>query len=173
MRALPNDSKEPDIWLGNLGQLGDSLEFSVFEETVREFVQKAVSELEKRKADDRIYRWPKFRLAVNVIGSGYGGARQTKGQLLRGLIRALDELAVEHGVDIVLVAYGDKAYAAAQRAPQRSRAAKPFGHMALSRTGSSGVGGLCETSRGRGDHKSASALRWRWCQRGRRGTDME
>jgi hypothetical protein len=116
MAAGPNPAREPHVWLGNLGQRPGSFGFSVFETTVREFVEKAIPELEKVGHQDRIYPWPKFRLAVNVIGSGYGGASQMKGELLSRLIAALDGLAVEYDVDIVLVAYGDKPYAAAQRA---------------------------------------------------------
>jgi SIR2-like domain len=116
MAASPNPAREPHVWLGNLGQRRGSFGFSVFETTVREFVEKAIPELEKGRHQDRIYPWPKFRLAVNVIGSGYGGASQLKGELLGRLIAALDDLAVEYDVDIVLVAYGDKPYAAAQRA---------------------------------------------------------
>jgi hypothetical protein len=116
MRALPAPSKEPHVWLGDLGQSLESWTFEVFETTVREFIENAVPELQKVRAEDRICAWPKLRLAVNVIGTGYGGAALMKGELLRGLIEALEKLVVECNVDIVLVAYGEKAYAAAQRA---------------------------------------------------------
>jgi hypothetical protein len=119
MRALPALSREPHVWLGNLGQSSYPWTLDVFEDTVREFVEKAIAELALAHDEDRIYRWPKFRLAVNVIGSGYGGAAAMKGELLSRLIDVLDTLAVQHHADIVLVAYGEKAYAAAQRARRK------------------------------------------------------
>ena len=112
-------SQEPWIWLGNIGQPGDSWGFSTFEPTVREFVGKASAAVQSVDDSDRIYPWPKRRLALNVVGSGYGGGSQHKGDLLRGLVGTLQELAALHDVDIVLVTFGDKPYAAAQRARHR------------------------------------------------------
>lgn len=120
MRALPARPKEPHVWLGDLAAYyGEQAESSVFEATVREFVERASHEVRGRDEQDRIYDWPKPRLAVNVIGTGYGGAAHVKGHLLTHLIVVLEALAASHDVDIVLVAYGEKPYAAAQRARRK------------------------------------------------------
>ncbi|MCV7281689.1 SIR2 family protein [Mycolicibacterium flavescens] len=114
--ALPPRSKEPRIWLGNVGQVGHSSDFSAFEPIVRDFVVEAAAEARRNDDTDRIYAWPKPRLAVNVVGSGQGGGSQKKGNLIRGLVKTLTELAAEYDADIVLVTFGPKSYAAAQRA---------------------------------------------------------
>ncbi|OBA89089.1 hypothetical protein A5633_07960 [Mycolicibacterium elephantis] len=110
------NSREPRIWLGNIGKASDATEFKEFVPVLQRFVERAVEDLESTERADWIYPWPKWRLAVNVVGSGYGGARLRKGDLARGLVRALQELADEHDIDIILVTFRDKQYAAAQRA---------------------------------------------------------
>ncbi|BBZ18629.1 SIR2 family protein [Mycolicibacterium gadium] len=62
----------------------------------------------------RIYNWPLRRLAVNMVGSGKGGGRGTKGHLASGLVETLSRLAKRHVIDIILVTYGNTPYAAAQ-----------------------------------------------------------
>ena len=115
LEPLDRSGKEPQIWLGNVGLPGESWGFNAFKPTIKRFVEKA-SELAKKVDDkERIYPWPKPRLAVNVIGSGRGGGFGRKGELVRGLIQTLQELAEKHDVDIVLVTFGEKPYAAAQR----------------------------------------------------------
>ncbi len=115
LEPLDRSGKEPQIWLGNVGLPGKNWGFNAFKPTVTRFVEKA-SEVARKVGDkERIYPWPKPRLAVNVIGSGYGGGFGKKGELVRGLIQTLQELAEKHDVDIVLVTFGEKPYAAAQR----------------------------------------------------------
>ncbi len=114
--ALPPRKNEPQIWLGNVGQVGDSSDFSVFAPIVRDFVVNARTELKSVANEDRIYAWPKPRLALNVVGSGRGGGSEKKGHLVLGLVKTLTALADENDVDIVLVTFGPKPYAAAQRA---------------------------------------------------------
>jgi len=116
--VLPLDQvqQEPWIWLGNIGQPGDDSDFEVFEPTVREFVEKASLAVRSVDESDRIYPWPKRRIALNVVGSGYGGGSRKKGDLLRGLVGTLQELAGQFDIDILLVTRGEKSYAAAQRA---------------------------------------------------------
>lgn len=116
---LSTEPGQPHIWLGNVGQAGSESDFEVFKPTVREFVKHAVEQLRTFNEDDRIYPWPKRRLAVNMVGSGDGGGSDRKGELVEGLVETLDGLVVEYDVDIVLVAFGDKPYAAAQRARRR------------------------------------------------------
>jgi len=106
----------PHVWLGNIGQPTDSAGFKVFAPTIETFVSQATARLEGIDTGARIYAWPKLRLAVNVIGSGAGGGIGMKGNLTLGLVQTLSELATTHEIDIVLVTWGEKAYAAAQRA---------------------------------------------------------
>lgn len=110
------NAKEPQIWLGNIGQASDATAFEEFAPVLRRFFERAVEDLRTITDADRIYPWPKLRLAVNVVGSGHGGARLRKGDLIRGLVHLLQELADEHDSDIILVTFGDKQYAAVQRA---------------------------------------------------------
>lgn len=110
------NAKEPQIWLGRIGKVSDANDFEEFAPVLRRFIERAVEDLESITEAERIYPWPKLRLAVNVIGSGYGGARLRKGDLVRGLVRVLQELADEHDTDIILVTFGEKQYAAVQRA---------------------------------------------------------
>ncbi|MCV7096674.1 SIR2 family protein [Mycobacterium kubicae] len=123
---LDSSAKEPHIWLGNAGQVGDDSDFTVFAPIINEFVEQATAALQRRRDDDRIYAWPKYRLAVNVIGSGHGGARNRKGELVHGLLLALDRIARNHDVDMILVAFGDKQYAACQRARRQVISTRPL-----------------------------------------------
>ena len=118
--------KEPQTWLGNVGQVGDDSDFTVFEPVVTEFVEKATAALQHANDADRIYASPVPRLAVNVIGSGHGGGANKKGELIHGLVLALERVARSHDVDIILVAFGDKPYAAAQRARRQIVSKKPL-----------------------------------------------
>jgi len=122
-------TKEPHIWLGNAGQIGNDSDFRAFEPIINEFVEKAVSALAKRRSRAHVYTWPKFRLGVNVIGIGRGGASNRKGELVHGLMRALDRIAEHHDVDIVLVAYGDKHYSACQRARRQVVSDRPLSEV--------------------------------------------
>lgn len=117
--AMPRRPNEPRVWLGNVGQVGNSSDFSVFAPIVEEFVVKASADVRKVPDAERIYGWPKPRLAVNVVGSGQGGGATRKGHLILGLVTTLTELANDNDVDIVLVTFGPKPYAAAQRARRR------------------------------------------------------
>lgn len=124
--ALDPVPKKPQVWLGNIGQLGDDSDFAVFEPILTEFVEKATRALQAAASEERIYAAPKLRLAVNVIGSGRGGASNKKGELVRGLVLALEHVARAHDVDIILVAYGKKPYAAAQRARRQIISTRPL-----------------------------------------------
>jgi hypothetical protein len=116
---LPWAPREPRIWLGDIGQPGNYFDFTVFKPMVCEFVETAGADAKKIPADQRICAWPKRRLAVHVVGSGEGGGRHRKGELVAGLVETLQQLAAENEVDIVLVASDEKKYAAAQRARRR------------------------------------------------------
>ncbi len=107
--------KKPRVWLGNVGQVGDESEFETFKPVVEEFVRTTTNTADDGKAQ-RIYGWPKHRLAVNLVGSGHGGGSQKKGHLVYGLVETLRDLASVHDVDIILVTFGAKPFAAAQSA---------------------------------------------------------
>ncbi|MDO3634464.1 SIR2 family protein [Mycolicibacterium arseniciresistens] len=113
------DSDKIAVWLGNIGQFGNKSGFETFEATIREFIITAKSACDTDRPS-RLYKWPKPRLALPVIGSKKGGGHQRRGDLLKGLVRTLHVLAGEHDVDIVLVTASGKAYAAAQRARTES-----------------------------------------------------
>lgn len=116
---LGRRDKKPRVWLGNVGQYGEQSEFSVFSPIVEEFVERAADDAKSTPNAERIYEWPLPRFAVNVVGSGKGGGRGKKGELTLGLISTLTRVARKHKVDIILVARGDKAYAAAQWARRK------------------------------------------------------
>ena len=111
---LSASDKTPHIWLGNVGQPISNSAFKAFAPTLEAFVDHAIAALRAVSDCDRIYPWPKTRLAVNVVGSGRGGGREKKGELTRGLIKTLTHLAESCDVDIILVTKGQKPYAAAQ-----------------------------------------------------------
>jgi len=126
VHAVP---KEPRIWLGRAGLAGDHAEFAAFASVIAEFVKQAVAKLTFVNSADRIYPWPKPRLAINMLGTGYGGGSEKKGHLVEGLVKNLGELAQDHDVDIILVAFGGKSFAAAQRA--RHRIAEAHGLLTM------------------------------------------
>lgn len=113
---LSAQEKTPHVWLGNIGQQYNNFDYNVFAPTVETFVTEAITRLAQLPDTERISPWPRKRLAINVVGSGQGGGRLKKGHLSLGLVRQLTGLAAAHDVDIVLVTYGETAYAAAQRA---------------------------------------------------------
>jgi hypothetical protein len=113
---LPHGPREPRIWLGDIGRVGNHSDWAEFAPVVEEFIATATASSRSISPKERIYNWPKRRLALHIVGSGEGGARHQQGQLVTGLVTKLQSLAVDHDVDIVLVARGDKKFAAAQRA---------------------------------------------------------
>ena len=115
MKPLARLSKKPWVWIGKVGQAGDQSDFAKFEPVVREFVRKACEAI-KAKTAEPICDWPLPRIAVNVVGADHGGGSQKKGHLVYGLVETLSKLADGHNVDIILVTFGEKPYAAAQRA---------------------------------------------------------
>ena len=100
---------QPWIWLGNVGRTGKPAEW--YAARAAEFVETLAKEFESRDAAHLQRRL----LAVNVLGSGHGGHRAETGELQRELIPVLADAASQNGVDVVLVAWGRKAYSAAQR----------------------------------------------------------
>jgi hypothetical protein len=113
---LPHSPQEPRIWLADVGRVGSHSDWNEFAPVVEEFIEKAAASSRSISPKERIYDWPKRRLAMHVVGSGEGGGRHRQGELVKGLVTKLQSLAATNDVDIVLVARGDKKFAAAQRA---------------------------------------------------------
>jgi NAD-dependent SIR2 family protein deacetylase len=107
------------VWFGNVG--GISSEVEPYADVAEAFVRQARSSL---KGLSKIPR-----LAVNVLGTGDGGMHRSKGTMIQELVKRLTALTDELPVDVVLVTWGVKQYAAAQRARKR------LAHRALSLEG--------------------------------------
>ena len=102
------DLHEPDLWIGNIG-VSDLAPVEHFAERAREFVQIACETVRTRETKSN--RAP--LIAVNVMGSGHGGGRNKRGELLRALMPSLIESARENKCDVVLVTFGSVMYSAA------------------------------------------------------------
>lgn len=97
----------PHIWLGDIGRYGADDDW--YADGLVDFIE---------RANDGDHRSPgelRLRLAVNVAGSGEGGASDDKGRLFDTIVPAIESAATRLGVDVVLVCWGDQQYAAAQR----------------------------------------------------------
>jgi hypothetical protein len=110
---------EPDLWIGDIGRLGATPEH--YAQRAVEFIARASAVVRQRTASSQ---QPPL-LAMNVIGSGFGGQRRQRGALLAALLPAIHEAASDHRCDVVLVSYGSVMYAAAQSA--RNAISERFG----------------------------------------------
>ena len=110
--GLPS-SDSPQIWLGRIGKSGESAEW--YATGIAQFV-----ELAGRQAltNDRLDRPP--LLAVNHVGTGHGGARDSRGEVLAAMFEILHKLTDELDVDVVVVSWDARSHAAAQRARLQS-----------------------------------------------------
>ena len=102
----------PQIWLGDIGWHGAPDGW--FADGLVDFVERASASIPCASVEGQ-----RLRLAVNVAGSGRGGSEHDKGQLFETIVPALDEAAQRFDVDVVLVCWGLKQYAAAQRVRRR------------------------------------------------------
>jgi hypothetical protein len=102
------DAQDPDLWIGRIGGNEDT-RVSRFAERAEEFVNLAAQKVHERMTDGK--RAP--LIAVNVLGSGQGGMRNKRGELLRELIPALVKSARANKCDVVLVTHGSLMYSAA------------------------------------------------------------
>ena len=92
----------PDIWLGQFGhRKGDTEDW--YADGLVDFVEQASAAY---KAVDGVPR----RIAVNVVGSGKGGARFDKGTLLKTIVPRLTKAAAAKRIDVVLVCQGRRQY---------------------------------------------------------------
>lgn len=109
----PRVEGRPQIWLGLVGSIGKPA--SWYAACGEEFVERAAAVLRDRLSP------PSRRpvLAVPVLGTGEGGMRADKGEIHQALIPVLERAASAHNADVVLVTWGRRAYAAAQRERRR------------------------------------------------------
>lgn len=107
----------PDIWLGQFGhRKGDTEDW--YADGLVDFVEQASAAY---KAVNGVPR----RIAVNVVGSGKGGARLDKGTLLKTIVPRLAEAAAAKRIDVVLVCHGRRQYEAAQRVRRELAGTQP------------------------------------------------
>jgi hypothetical protein len=99
-----------DIWIGDVGRYGETA--AHYADVACHFIARSAEECHRRVTHRRPI------VAINHLGTGHGGAKDRHGNVLRTLIGAIHALLAddEHGVDVVLVSWGHKPYAAAQRA---------------------------------------------------------
>lgn len=108
-----NAEHQPDIWLGDIGRFNGS--FHHYTQRAEEFIRRASERIRNRET--KLLRPP--LLALNVLGSGEGGQRSRRGELLNALLPAIESAAREHHCDVALVTYGPVMYAGAQAARSR------------------------------------------------------
>ena len=118
MVPLERQGKSPQVWLGRIGEAGNTSDFTVFAKKIEDFVKAALCFYQESGRKARLYEWAKPRLALPVIGTDHGGGAEKKGDLIFGMVEKLAKLVRDRrlNADIVLVTYGEKPYAAAQRA---------------------------------------------------------
>ena len=118
MVPLKRRGNSPQIWLGRIGEAGDASDFKVFAPKVEDFIRAALRLHTESGRKVRLYEWSRPRLALPVIGTDHGGGAEKKGDLIFGMVEKLTKLVRDpkFNADITLVAYGEKPYAAAQRA---------------------------------------------------------
>ncbi|MEN9504856.1 MAG: hypothetical protein RI958_782, partial [Actinomycetota bacterium] len=112
-----NGPDRPDLWLGDVGRHSGS-DLAHYARRAKEFIERASARV--RTEQPNLDRAP--LLALPVIGTGDGGQRSRRGDLLAELLPALYEAAEQHHCDLALVAYGSMMYAAAQSARRRLEA---------------------------------------------------
>ena len=107
----------PEIWLGDIGRHQPSDDW--YAAGLVDFLERASTAMSPRSAAQRL------RLAVNVAGSGAGGSSGDKGHLFNTIVPALESTAERLGVDVILVCWGDRQFAAAQRVRSRRSSQSP------------------------------------------------
>lgn len=122
MRGKGVPSTWPRVWYGNVGGTS-STPHEHFTNRVSEFVSAAVQDFQDVEfGEHRSVDWPRWRLAINLVGSGAGGAFRRRGDLVERLLQTSTDLVNDptfettKGIDIVIVLNGGVAFAAAQRA---------------------------------------------------------
>lgn len=109
------ETSGPQVWIGNVGL--DVPDAEPYVAVAQDFVERAYDALKGSVACPRV--------ALGVVGTGDGGMRGNKGDMVEALVRRLLALAEQLPVDIVLVAWGVDMYAACQRARLRVQPTPP------------------------------------------------
>lgn len=107
---------DPDVWVGDVGR-GGLPDSSHFAGRARSFVAAAAPFARERLRGADAHRRP--LLCVNVLGSGAGGKRSQRGQLVEALVPELIDAAIQFDSDIVLVCHGRVMYSAVQAVRRR------------------------------------------------------
>ena len=102
-------SQQPQPWLGRVGSRGRPIAWYV--DGAVEFVHTATAALRGQK--------PRFGrclplLALPIVGTLKGGAASRCGEVVKGLLRELNQFVARSDVDVALVCFEPSAYAAAQ-----------------------------------------------------------
>ena len=96
----------PIRWLGDVGRQGLA-DPEHYVNRAKSFVREASQDLKARQHQEGpTHRTSRPKLALNVLGSGKGGFRTQRGELLDGLIRGLVDVAHDEDVDVILVCLG-------------------------------------------------------------------
>lgn len=112
----PTGVEGPRTWVTDVG--GDvHTPVDFFVDGATEFVQRAAADCVKPR-----HRRDRPLLALPLVGTRAGGGARRKGEVVRALLPALDLAADATSADVVLVTYGDEAFAAAQWARRRLEA---------------------------------------------------
>lgn len=111
----PPGPAEPVPWLVNVGGTSvTSPEWHI--QGVRDWILGASRALQ---GTEPLHGRARHLLALPVVGTGYGGAADAKGDITRWLVAALVEEASRRQVDVVLVTHTAHAFAAAQESRRR------------------------------------------------------
>lgn len=120
VRLFPSGDQGPQIWLADIGRPNAPMSWYV--DGADAFVRAAGNALSVPQGRPPL-------VAINHVGTGRGGAAFTKGDLLKALFTRLHALVAELDVDVAVVSWDAKGYAAAQRARMDVAAASGDGAL--------------------------------------------
>lgn len=111
------DPSSPDIWLGDVGRHPDE-DPQHYAERAKVFAEVACQRIREVRREELGEQRRRPLIALNVLGSGRGGKRSRRGQLLNVLIPTLLDITLNE-VDVVLVCFGPVMYSAVQATRKR------------------------------------------------------
>lgn len=112
---LPIDAGLPQPWLVDLGGLPGT-PTAWYISGLHQFLSAAYADASGRPP---LFRRERPLLAVPLVGTGLGGAKDIQGEVVRAVLEELESFASTHPVDVVLVTWTAAAFAAAQRERRR------------------------------------------------------
>ena len=137
----PRNCSQPLILPTEVLVLGDDEDLQIKElmKSAREFLDVAYNHVKDKAPQNGRER---HLLALPVIGTGGGGARDMTGEIVKNLFHILDEFVSRHKVDCVIVAADEATYAHAQKvreeppssilSPEKLKAAEDLAQLAAS-----------------------------------------